>query len=101
MANLTPLAYTLHSQVWPLVGRKAFERCETIAEENAYMNRAVERYAPLLLDTPVEILGLIWGLHPDEARQWQEGIAAALIAAKEPGATAQTVHDAYKTKALS
>ena len=65
------------------------------------MNHAVERYAPLLLATPVEILGLIWGLHPDEARQWQEGIAAALTASREPDATNQSVHDAYKTKALS
>jgi hypothetical protein len=101
MANLTPLAYTLTSKLWPLVGRKAFEYCDTIAEEAAFMNHAVERYAPLLLATPVEILGLIWGLHPDEAKTWQQGIEAALIAAKEPGATAQTVHDAYKTKALS
>jgi hypothetical protein len=83
MTQLTPLASALHSKVWPLVGNKATDRCETIGcetidEENAYMNSAVAHYAPLLLETPVEILGLIWGVHPDEATIWREEIRAAL-----------------------
>ena len=78
--ELTPLASALHGKIWPLVGRRASEQCETIAEENAFMNDAVARYAPLLLETPAEILGLIWGVHPDEARQWRDEIRAALKA---------------------
>jgi hypothetical protein len=81
MTQLTPLARALHSKVWPLVANKAAERCETLAEENAYMNDAVARYAPLLLETPLEILGLIWGVHPDEAAIWREEIRVALEAA--------------------
>jgi hypothetical protein len=78
MSKLTPLASALHSKVWPLVGNKCRERCETISAENAYMNEAVARYAPLLLETPVEVLGLIWGVHPDEATIWREDIRVAL-----------------------
>jgi hypothetical protein len=100
MTELTPLANVLHSKVWPLVGQRAFEQCETIAEENAFMNRAVARYAPFLLETPDEMLGLIWGVHPDTARNRKEAIRAALVEAAKPEATLQSVHDAYKTKAL-
>jgi len=101
MTELCPLAYALHSKLWPFVGRRAFERCDTIGEENAFMNRVVTLYAPLLLETPDEILGLIWGVHPDEAKSWRQGIGAALTAAGQPGASRQSVYDAYKTKALS
>lgn len=80
MTDLTPLAIALHSKVWPLVGHKAAEQCETISDENAFMNRAVAHFAPLLLETPVEVLGAIWGVHPDEARAWREEIRSALAA---------------------
>lgn len=101
MTDLTPLAHALHSKVWPLVGRRAFEQCDTIDAENRFMNHMVARYAPSLLETPMEILGLIWGVHPDEAKTWREGIRAALTEAQNPDATKQSVYDAYKTKALS
>jgi hypothetical protein len=78
VTELTPLARALHSKVWPLVGSRAAECCETIAEENAYMNDAVPRYAPLLLETPPEILGLIWGISLNETIQCLKDIAAAL-----------------------
>ena len=101
MAELTPLAYALHSKIWPLVGHRAFETCDFIAEENEFMNRVVARYAPLLLETPIEILGLVWGVHPSEAQEWRDGIRAALTASGKPDATNQSVYDAYKTKARS
>jgi hypothetical protein len=83
MTELTPLASALHAKVWPLVAHTvAVEQCQTIDEENAYMNEAVARYAPLLLETPIEILGLIWGMHPSEAAIEREQIRAALEAAQ-------------------
>jgi hypothetical protein len=78
MSNLSPLASALHSKIWPLVGKKCVEQCETIDAENAYMNIAVECYAPHLLETPVEILALIWGVHVDEAILWREDIRTAI-----------------------
>jgi hypothetical protein len=78
MTQLSPLASALHSKVWPLVGHRASEQCETIDDEYAFMNEAVERYAPHLLDTPVEILGVIWGVSVGEALIWREEIRAVL-----------------------
>jgi len=83
MTELTPLAHALHSKIWPLVGRIASERCETIDEENDFMNGAVARYAPLLLETPLDILALIWGVHRDEAAEWLGEIRAALDVQKD------------------
>lgn len=100
MTELTPLASALHSKVWPLVCQRAqLEQCETIAQEDAFMNQAVARYAPLLLETPDEILGLIWGVHPTEAKQCRAGIQAALTEASKPEATHQSVYDAYRFEA--
>jgi len=81
MTNLTPLASALHAKIWPLVSAQAAEHCETIEAENKFMNTAVARYAPLLLETPVEILALIWGVHPSEAEIWREDIRSALAQA--------------------
>lgn len=99
MSDYTPLAHTLMCKLWPLIGQRAFEQCETLEEEAVYTNKMVARYAPLLLETPVEILGLIWGVHPSEATDWRDGIRAALEEAQKPDATKQSVYDAYKTKA--
>jgi hypothetical protein len=82
MTDLTKTANALHSKIWPLVGQQIAERSDgDVATENALMNAAVARYAPLLLETPTEILGLIWGVHPDEAVKWREDIRATLAAA--------------------
>jgi hypothetical protein len=78
MTTLTPLASALHSKIWPLVGKRCAEQCETIEAENAYMDIACQCYAPHLLNTPVEILALIWGVHVDEAAIWREEIRDAL-----------------------
>jgi len=80
MTDLTPLASALHSKIWPLVSARCTEQCETIDEENAYMNRAVPQYAPGLLSTPADILGLIWGVSAIEADLWRVEIAEALHA---------------------
>jgi len=78
MTSLTPLASVLHSKVWPLVAKKCAEQCETMYAENSFMNEAVAAYAPSLLETPIEILALIWGVHPKEAIAWRNEVRIAL-----------------------
>jgi len=77
MTKLTPLANALHRKVWPFVMHRAQE-CETIAEENAFMNCEVPRLAPHLANTPVIVLACVWGIHPDEATIWRDEIRIAL-----------------------
>jgi len=97
--ELNPITHALHAMVWPLVARRAEERCETIEEENAFMNARVPELAPYLLETPLPVLSCLWGLHPDEALERCDGIRAALRAAALPDATKQTVEAAYRSKA--
>lgn len=78
LTPLTPLASRLHSLVWPFVAVTMRERCETIADENAMMNREVPRLAPHICRTPLLILANIWGVSPVEAAAWRFLLQAAL-----------------------
>jgi len=97
MTELIPLASALHEKVWPLVGHTAQE----IEDENAFMNEQVPLLAPLLVETPVRILGCIWGIHPAEAEQWREGIRAALAEAAKLDATRDSIYRAFCSKVRS
>lgn len=81
MTELTPLAWALHEQIWPLLS--ANDRAAP--DGNATMNMHVEMLAAAATETPVAILANIWGLHPDEARDWRAGIQAAFMMAGKTG----------------
>lgn len=78
MTDLSPLASKLHEKIWPFVSGTTKERCETIAQENEMMNREVPTLAPLIVQTPVQILANIWGIHPADAEKWRQEIEAAI-----------------------